>query len=49
MGSLKKICKKHRFSSYTVQRTIEDAFLGFHSIISIPNDGNTSPTKSARE
>lgn len=45
MSALKKISKKHRFTSYTVQKSIEDTFLGFKSVMSIPIP-HLSPTKS---
>jgi hypothetical protein len=45
MGSLKKLIKKYRFCSYSIQKVIEDAFLGFHSIISIPNVEIASETE----
>lgn len=48
MGTLKKLNKKHRFNSYSAQKSIEDVFLGFKSLMSIPNR-TPSPVKSLNE
>lgn len=36
ISHLKKLIKKHRFASYSIQKTMEKTFIGFNATMTIP-------------